>query len=155
MDCGGGETVRKKSLGGLDLSTNDVPMNNHTSVLTVLNPTLLTSPPFPNAAATFKGDAMESINPPSPPTAQNSRQWTPELIVQAFKEGVTALLGLILVVAMVILAWRTYTLMDTPVDDKSAQLIAQKVTWAKDILVLIIGPAGVVLGYYFGRVPAQ
>lgn len=32
---------------------------------------------------------------------------------------------------------------------------AQKISGAKDILLLLLGLAGVVMGYYFGRVPAD
>jgi hypothetical protein len=98
---------------------------------------------------------METTTNPPTSTLPPLKQWTPELTLQAFKEGVTALLGLILVIALVILAWRTYVLLGAPIDDGNAQLMAQKVTWAKDILILLLGPSGVVLGYYFGRVPAE
>ncbi len=89
------------------------------------------------------------------PTAQAAKQWTPELVLQAFKEGVTALIGLLLVLTTVYLAWQTHALARSNIDDKSAPLVAQKVAWTKDILIMVLGPAGVVLGYYFGRVPAD
>lgn len=77
-------------------------------------------------------------------TGDTSR-WTPELITQAFKELVTAVLGLLLVAYTLFAAGKTLTY----VGDQT------KVSDAKDILLLLLGLAGVVLGYYFGRVPAD
>ena len=71
--------------------------------------------------------------------------WTPDVIIQAFKEAITGLLGLAVVVYTLILAGQTIAL----VGDQ------QKMADAKDVLLLILGLAGVVAGYYFGRVPAD
>jgi F0F1-type ATP synthase membrane subunit c/vacuolar-type H+-ATPase subunit K len=71
--------------------------------------------------------------------------WTPEVIIQAFKEVVTALLGLAVVIYTLILARNTLALVGQP----------EKLADAKDVLLLILGLAGVVVGYYFGRVPAD
>jgi hypothetical protein len=71
--------------------------------------------------------------------------WTPEVIIQAFKEVITALLGLAVVGYTLILAGNTLALVGQP----------QKLSDAKDILTLVLGLAGVVVGYYFGRVPAD
>jgi hypothetical protein len=82
------------------------------------------------------------------PDAQQSERkslWTPEVIIQAFKEGITALLGLAVVGYTLILAGQTLSLVGQP--DELSQ--------AKDILLLVLGLAGVVVGYYFGRVPAD
>jgi hypothetical protein len=82
------------------------------------------------------------------PDAQQTEQkslWTPEMIIQAFKEGITALLGVAVVVYTLILAGNTLSLVGQP----------QELAQAKDILLLVLGLAGVVVGYYFGRVPAD
>lgn len=71
--------------------------------------------------------------------------WTPEVVIQAFKEVVTALLGLAVVIYTLILAGNTLALVGQP----------EKLSDAKDVLLLILGLAGVVVGYYFGRVPAD
>jgi hypothetical protein len=71
--------------------------------------------------------------------------WTPQVIIQAFKELITALLGLAVVIYTLILAGHTIAL----VGDQ------QKMGDAKDVLLLVLGLAGVVVGYYFGRVPAD
>ena len=71
--------------------------------------------------------------------------WTPDVIIQAFKEAITGLLGLAVVIYTLILAGQTIALVGDP----------QKMAEAKDVLLLILGLAGVVVGYYFGRVPAD
>jgi hypothetical protein len=71
--------------------------------------------------------------------------WTPEVIIQAFKEGITALLGVAVVGYTLILAGNTLSLVGQP----------EKLSDAKDVLLLVLGLAGVVVGYYFGRVPAD
>jgi hypothetical protein len=65
--------------------------------------------------------------------------------IQWFKEGVTALLGLIIVGYTLVMGWRVFSF----VGDQ------EKMSDAKDILMLMLGLAGVVIGYYFGRVPAD
>jgi hypothetical protein len=65
--------------------------------------------------------------------------------LQAFKEIVTAVLGLMLVGWTVFLTQRTFTYVGDPA----------KIADAKDVLLLALGLAGVVVGYYFGRVPAD
>jgi hypothetical protein len=67
------------------------------------------------------------------------------MILQAFKELITAIIGIIIVVITIKLAWETFNLDGT----------GDKVKNAKDILLLMLGLAGVVLGYYFGRMPAD
>ncbi len=70
--------------------------------------------------------------------------WTPEQKIQGFKEAVTALLGVLVVGYTLYLAVKTFGFAgDTKIND------------AKDILQVILGVAGVVIGYYFGRVPAD
>ena len=73
------------------------------------------------------------------------KQWTPELIIQFFKEVVTALMGLSLI------AYTLYML------NSVLGLVgdANKLTSAKDLLLLLLSLTGVVLGYYFGRLPAD
>ncbi|GAC1385944.1 MAG: hypothetical protein NVSMB33_15280 [Ktedonobacteraceae bacterium] len=73
------------------------------------------------------------------------KQWTPELVIQFFKEIVTALMGLALI------AYTLYML------NSVLGLVgdANKLSSAKDLLLLLLGLTGVVLGYYFGRVPAD
>jgi len=77
---------------------------------------------------------------PTPPS-----KWTPEVWIQLFKEGVTALLALILIGFTAYLALKAVGFAG---DEK-------KVADSKDILQLMLGLAGVVIGYYFGRVPAD
>lgn len=77
--------------------------------------------------------------------AERKSLWTPEIIIQAFKEGITALLGLVVVGYTLILAGQTLSLVGQPAE----------LSQSKDILLLVLGLAGVVVGYYFGRVPAD
>jgi hypothetical protein len=70
--------------------------------------------------------------------------WTPEQKIQGFKEIVTAILGVMVVGYTLYLAVKTFGFAgDT------------KITDAKDVLQVVLGVAGVVIGYYFGRVPAD
>ncbi len=71
-------------------------------------------------------------------------QWTPEQKVQAFKEVITAILGVMVVGYTLYLAAQSFGLVD-----------ATRIAHAKDILQVVLGVAGVVIGYYFGRVPAD
>ena len=71
--------------------------------------------------------------------------WTPEVLIQAFKEVVTAILGVLVVTYTLYLAWKTFAYVGQQ----------QQISDAKDVLLLMLGLAGVVVGYYFGRVPAD
>lgn len=71
--------------------------------------------------------------------------WTPELKLQAFKEAITGILGITLIAYTLFVAYRTLAF----VGDQ------MRMAQAKDVLTLLIGLAGVVLGYYFGRIPAD
>jgi hypothetical protein len=75
----------------------------------------------------------------------NSNQWTPDWYLQAFKEVVTAILGLAIVLYSLIMANNAFNFAgdETRMSD------------AKDVLLLMLGLSGVVLGYYFGRIPAD
>ena len=71
--------------------------------------------------------------------------WTPEQKIQGFKELVTAILGVLVLACTLFLAGWTFRYVGEP----------SKITNAKDILQILLGVAGVVVGYYFGRVPAD
>jgi hypothetical protein len=79
------------------------------------------------------------------PAEKSASRWTPELLLQALKEVVTAALGLVIVVFTLVMAYQVFTY----VGDE------QRISDAKDVLLLVMGLAGVVIGYYFGRVPAD
>lgn len=72
-------------------------------------------------------------------------RWTPELVIQAFKELITAIFGVLILVFTLVLAKKTFGFVNN----------SEQVAQAKDILLLLLGLAGVVVGYYFGRVPAD
>ena len=76
---------------------------------------------------------------------KNKTSWTAEQKIQGFKELVTAILGVLILVCTLILAGLTFSYVGEPA----------KITNAKDILQVLLGVAGVVVGYYFGRVPAD
>ena len=76
----------------------------------------------------------------------NGKQpWTPELKLQFFKEIITALLGLVIIGFTLWFALRCFNLVGN----------TAKIGDAKDLLTILLGLAGVVVGYYFGRVPAD
>jgi len=64
-------------------------------------------------------------------------------IITVLKEGIAATLGLIIVLGTLILLWPSLT--SSPVDIDSAQ----------GIFSILGGWGGVVIGYYFGRLPAE
>ena len=78
-------------------------------------------------------------------TSKTRSPWTPEQLIQVFKELVTAVLGVFVVIYTLRLAWDTFGYAGE----------TEKIKDAKDILLLMLGLAGVVVGYYFGRVPAD
>lgn len=73
------------------------------------------------------------------------RQMTPELWMQFFKEIVTAALAFLIIIYTLIIVWRSFTFVGN----------TTKVGDAKDLLTIMLGLAGVVVGYYFGRVSAD
>jgi hypothetical protein len=79
------------------------------------------------------------------PRRRHGSQWTPELRLQAFKEVLTGAIGLLLVGFTVYMAFRALNFAGD----------AARMSDSKDVLQLMTGLAGVVLGYYFGRVPAE
>jgi hypothetical protein len=72
-------------------------------------------------------------------------KWTPEQIIQAFKEFVTAVIGVMILLFTLILSTKVFDYFGDQ----------QKMSDAKDVLLLLLGMAGIVVGYYFGRVPAD
>jgi hypothetical protein len=72
-------------------------------------------------------------------------QWSPEQMIQAFKEIVTAILAIALVGFTLSMAQQILQFIGEP----------NKISDAKDILLLMLGLAGVSIGYYFGRIPAD
>ena len=71
--------------------------------------------------------------------------WTPEQWMQLIREIVTAILGLLLLVSTVLLTYRTFGMAGREDQMKDAM----------GVLTLLFGVAGVVVGYYFGRVPGD
>ncbi len=88
---------------------------------------------------------MPAESEPTPTPAGHRAGWTPDFILQFFKEIVTAVLGIAVVIYTLVLAGSAFAY----AGDES------KISDAKDILLLVLGLAGVVVGYYFGRVPAD
>lgn len=74
--------------------------------------------------------------------AASAGSWTPELRMQLIKEIVTAVLAFLIIIFTLVIAWRSFNLIGN----------AAKVAQAKDVLTVMLGVAGVVVGYYFGRV---
>ncbi len=65
--------------------------------------------------------------------------------MQVIKEIVTAALAFLIIIFTVVIVWRSFTFVGN----------TQKVGDAKDLLTIMLGLAGVVVGYYFGRVSAE
>jgi hypothetical protein len=77
--------------------------------------------------------------------APAGRSWSPEVVLQVGKEVVTAIIALVIIGSTVALVARSFGLIGN----------AGHITQAKDLLTIMLGLAGAVLGYYFGRVPAE
>ena len=79
------------------------------------------------------------------PKRTDKPPWAPELKMQCFKEVFTALLALVIIGVTALIAWRSFNMAgDT-----------KKMSDAKDLLTIMLGVAGVVVGYYFGRMPSD
>jgi hypothetical protein len=110
--------------------------------------------PAATSTAAAAGQAGSAANPAAqvvvpaadpPPAAQDPSPWTPDVIMLMFKEIVTALLALAIVGFTLLMAWNMVALAgDTT-----------RLNNAKDLLLLMLSLAGVAVGYYFGRVPAD
>lgn len=81
----------------------------------------------------------------APQGKRRGTSWTPEIILQFARELITAVLALLIIVFTLFFAVRSFDLVGD----------ATKVAQAKDLLTIMLGLAGVVVGYYFGRVPAD
>jgi hypothetical protein len=79
------------------------------------------------------------------PNRTDKDPWPPELEIQFFKEVFTAVLALVIIGATTVTAFRSFNMVGD----------ATKMGDAKDLLTIMLGVAGVVLGYYFGRVPSD
>jgi hypothetical protein len=71
--------------------------------------------------------------------------WTPEQWMQLFREIVTAILAFLLLAATMALTYRTFGMAGNEGQMKDAM----------GVLTLLFGIAGVVVGYYFGRIPGD
>jgi hypothetical protein len=110
---------------------------------------LAPSPPSTESplSAPSGGQTMTPSTPaPQPAPAEPSpRGFKTEDFIQIFKEAVTALIAILLV-------WTTISLVRALLGTIGD---ASRFTQAKDILSMMTGLLGVVLGYYFGRIPAE
>lgn len=94
----------------------------------------------PPPAVTTSASTPAQVTPPV-----EIAQSKTESGLQIFKEIVTAVLAVTLVIFTLVMAYHTMNL----AGDNN------KISQAKDILMLLLGPFGTALGYYFGRLPAD
>lgn len=155
------ETILRQHEPGLLPTPTPAPASGPSPVSTPTPPsgqpptTSPAPPPGPSPVSTptapsAQPAATPAASPPGPPPAATptpaaDRKWTPDLDIQLFKEIVTALIGVIVIGFTVYLALRSVNVAGD--EAKSAD--------AQHILTLMLGLAGVVLGYYFGRIPAE
>ena len=74
-------------------------------------------------------------------TPGNTQPWTPELWLQRFKEIVTAILGISIVVFTLILAVQAFGVLNA-----GTTLDKDRIAAAKDILLLVTCPIAIILG---------
>jgi hypothetical protein len=79
------------------------------------------------------------------PKTSPGKQWTPELRMQLLKELVTAVLAFFIIIYTLAIVWHTFSYVGN----------TAKAGDAKDLLTIMTGLAGVVVGYYFARVSAD
>jgi hypothetical protein len=79
------------------------------------------------------------------PAKATPRTWTPDVIMLVGKEIVTAVIALIIIVSTILLVARSFGLIGN----------SSHINQAKDLLSIMLGLTGTVIGYYFGRVPAE
>ena len=89
---------------------------------------------------------MTTPTPTTPPSEKPAGP-TLESWLTALREGITGCLGLLIVLTTLALVLATFILLLLRPSAEFAPL--------RDILVMLNGMAGVVLGYYFGRIPAE
>ena len=82
---------------------------------------------------------------PSPAPVEPRKGISVEAFITIFKEAVTAIIALLLV-------WTTIRVITSLLGFVGDEL---RMTQAKDLLSVLTGLMGVVLGYYFGRIPAE
>jgi hypothetical protein len=73
------------------------------------------------------------------------KTWTPDVVMQAGKEVVTAIIALVIIGSTVALVARAFGLIGN----------SSHISQAKDLLSIMLGLVGTVIGYYFGRTPAD
>src|SRR5262249_49674914 len=93
------------------------------------------------------GAQQPSPEPQQTPANQRSggTTWTPDLIMHFIKELITGFLAVVIIIITLILIWRTFSYVGE----------TNRFNGARDLLTIVLGLAGAVVGYYFGRVPAE
>jgi hypothetical protein len=108
--------------------------------------TVADSPPTPETATPIQGEVQSTTNERSRArSGAPGSAWTPEVKLQALREAIAGAIGVVILGVTVYLAVLTFQ----RAGDQA------KLTDSKDILQLMLGLAGVVLGYYFGRIPGD
>jgi hypothetical protein len=98
----------------------------------------------PAAPAEQLAAAMPAPHAPSSVPGAAPAAWTPELILTALKEAVTTIIGLAIIGFTLYMAVRA-----------AGAHTAGDRDYLRDLLALLLSLSGVVLGYYFGRVPGE
>jgi hypothetical protein len=102
----------------------------------------VTPPTSGQTASAKQGKENQMVEPLNSKKHEN---WSPEQIIQFFKEVVTSVMGL------VVIGFTLYL-----VNSASSYVgDATKLSEAKDLLLLLFSLTGVIIGYYFGRIPAD
>ncbi|HET7019029.1 MAG TPA: hypothetical protein VFI65_34240 [Streptosporangiaceae bacterium] len=85
------------------------------------------------------------IRASAPAAVKAPRSWTPDVVMQAGKEVITAIIALVIIGSTIALVARSFGLIGN----------ASHINQAKDLIGIMLGLVGTVIGYYFGRVPAE
>ena len=102
---------------------------------------------IPEAPAVLEtpGRAQAAAAAPAAAAVKAPRSWTPDVVMQVGKEVITAIIALVIIGSTIALVARSFGLIGN----------ASHINQAKDLIGIMLGLVGTVIGYYFGRVPAE
>lgn len=102
-------------------------------------------PPAPNSSTPESTGGVRMTTPAPEPAPRTTSSFKTEDFITIFKEVVTAIIAILLVATTVRMLW------------VSLQLVGDemRINQARELIMVMTGLVGAVIGYYFGRIPAD